>query len=367
MDEEFEIEAFRPGTFTPMNGAPITFSAEQLSEIANAYDPDNEPAPIVIGHPQTDAPAFGWIKSLTFDGERQRLIARVGDVVPAFAEAVRAKRYRRVSMSFHPEAGSANPKPGTLYPRHLGFLGGTAPAVSGLKPVQFNDGGEAIVFNDPGFRPVARAFSRFRDWLIEREGVDAADEIIPHHDIEWIAEHAAEPEPMRHFASPSNTITIEEPPVADPTIEAREAELARREEALAAREADTRQERHVAFANELIEADKVLPAQRAEVIALFGALDRDGNEELSFAAPDGSTTTEAPSATLKRLLDGLPKVVTTGEQDLGSDPNTALPASFAAPPGATVDPADAALHAKATAYQAQHPDVDFITAVRAVS
>ena len=74
---EFEIEVFRPGTHVPMRGEAMTFSAEELTEIAEGYDPEGEPAPVVVGHPATDAPAFGWIKGLRFDGERDRLMLRL--------------------------------------------------------------------------------------------------------------------------------------------------------------------------------------------------------------------------------------------------------------------------------------------------
>ena len=66
--DRFEIEVFRPGTFTPMAGSPISFSAADLSAIAETYDVTNHPAPVVIGHPKTDAPAYGWEESLRYDG-----------------------------------------------------------------------------------------------------------------------------------------------------------------------------------------------------------------------------------------------------------------------------------------------------------
>lgn len=44
------IEVFRPGTFTPMVGDPISYSAADLRAIADAYDPATAPAPIVVGH-----------------------------------------------------------------------------------------------------------------------------------------------------------------------------------------------------------------------------------------------------------------------------------------------------------------------------
>ena len=61
------IEVFRPGRFTPMEGVPLSFSAADLRAVADSYDPETAPAPIVVGHPVTDAPAFGWVQSFDFD------------------------------------------------------------------------------------------------------------------------------------------------------------------------------------------------------------------------------------------------------------------------------------------------------------
>lgn len=64
------IEVFRPGTFGPMQGGALTFSADDLRAAADAYDPQGAPAPVVIGHPATDAPAFGWVAGLRFSSRR---------------------------------------------------------------------------------------------------------------------------------------------------------------------------------------------------------------------------------------------------------------------------------------------------------
>jgi hypothetical protein len=94
------IEVFRPGTFKPMSGDPISYSAADLKAIADAYDPELAPAPVVVGHPDTDAPAFGWIEGLDYDASVGRLFANLHQIEPAFADAVKAGRYRKVSMAF---------------------------------------------------------------------------------------------------------------------------------------------------------------------------------------------------------------------------------------------------------------------------
>ena len=59
------IEIARTGTFTDSAGRPQTFTEDDLEAIAHAYDPAKRDAPLVFGHPKTDAaPAFGWAARL---------------------------------------------------------------------------------------------------------------------------------------------------------------------------------------------------------------------------------------------------------------------------------------------------------------
>jgi hypothetical protein len=139
------IEIMRPGRFRAMNGAEISFTEDNLRLAAVAYDAAKAPAPVVIGHPTTDAPAYGWVKGMDFaDGT---LGAYVGDLEASFADAVKARRYNKVSASFFAPQQTSNPRPGVFYLKHVGFLGATAPAVPGLKPVSFAaDAGDCLEF-----------------------------------------------------------------------------------------------------------------------------------------------------------------------------------------------------------------------------
>ena len=78
-----------------MSGAALDFSVDDLAASAAAYDPALSEAPIVVGHPVTDAPAYGWVKSLAFAGGG--LEAEPDQVDPAFAEMVAAGRFKKIS------------------------------------------------------------------------------------------------------------------------------------------------------------------------------------------------------------------------------------------------------------------------------
>jgi hypothetical protein len=132
-----EIEIFRAGTHTAANGTTITFSQSDLEEIASGYNPEYHEAPIVLGHPADNAPAYGWVKGLRVAGDR--LLATLGDMSTSFVEAVRDKLYKKVSASFYPPESPANPNPGRYSLRHLGFLGAQPPAVKGLSPISLSE------------------------------------------------------------------------------------------------------------------------------------------------------------------------------------------------------------------------------------
>jgi hypothetical protein len=363
------IEVFRPGTFKPMEGDAITYTAADLRAVADAYDPATAPAPIVIGHPSTDAPAFGWVESFDYDPAAERLMANLHEIEPAFAELVRAGRFRKVSMSFFAPGQGHNPVPGTWYPKHVGFLGAAAPSVSGLKNAAFAGvaGAEFLAAFGPAARS-ASIFRRLRDWLIDRDGLEKADAILPAWEIEWL-EGADDPSPL-FAAAPSPAVPPpapkpeEEPPVTtpDPAFAAREADIAAREERLAKREAEAARADHVAFAETLVEEGRLLPALKDKVVALLSAL--PGHASVSFA--EGAEKVTAGAA-LREILQAQPVVVTYGAVELGDDPSGAgRPAAFAAD-GKAVDPAGLALHRKAEAYRKKNPGTGYLDAVAAVS
>lgn len=132
MNDWFEI--FRTGTHTDTNGNTCTWTEADLDTIINRYNAEVYEAPIVIGHPATDAPAYGWIEKLERAGDI--LLAKAKQLVPEFVDLVRKGMYKKVSIAITPDYDL----------RHVGFLGAAAPAVSGLIPAQFTSGEELIAF-----------------------------------------------------------------------------------------------------------------------------------------------------------------------------------------------------------------------------
>jgi hypothetical protein len=78
------IEVFRAGDY----GAKDKFTTQDLDQMVANYDGGQHEAPIVIGHPEMDAPAFGWVEALKRQGAT--LFAKLKQVQPEFEEMVRS-------------------------------------------------------------------------------------------------------------------------------------------------------------------------------------------------------------------------------------------------------------------------------------
>lgn len=365
------IEIMRAGRHTDANGVVVEFTQADLQSIADAYDPQLAPAPVVVGHPKMDDPAYGWVKRLVADGDS--LFAEEEDVEPQFAEMRQSKRFRNRSASFYTANSPSNPKPGALYLKHVGWLGAAAPAVKGLKQVSFaEDQGGTIEFalNDRRwvFRVISDALRRFRDRLIDTDGQDTADKVLPDYLISSISD-AAQPDADLDLTPAFAEPFIEESSMTQNTdLATRERQLKEREDRVAAQERDhaaaaakARRADAVAFAESLIQDGRLLPAQKDSVVELQLALPT--NAPLAFGEGDGRV--EKPAVELFRELLGAsnPQIDFTEKSERKVASETV---DFASPAGTTVDAAGLALHSKAIAYQAQHPGVPYLAAVKAV-
>lgn len=363
------IEVFRPGTFVPMQGEELTFTAGDLRAIADAYDFDTAPAPVVVGHPNTNAPAFGWIMGFEYDATKERLFATLGELDPDFSQAVQDGRYKKVSMSFFAPENSANPQPGSWHPKHVGFLGGAAPAVSGLKNVEFTiSQADAVTFEasfgERGFENTSRLFQGLREFFIEKFGREETDKVLPSWEIEWLADTKIEIEKPSHSfsVSPKPKITDPKPDKEKEPIVAGEdkKKLDAREASLAAREQKITHDENVNFAESLVEEGRLLPAVQDKVVALMDDLPNEASVSFSEGGDKLS-----PRDALRDILGAQPKVVSFGKTDIPPAGDQAT-ANFASD-GKDVDPIQLATHNAATKFQAEHPGTDYVTAVHNVS
>lgn len=375
MNTTKHLHIFKPGRQTAMSGVTLEFSESDLEASARAYDPAKHEAPIVIGHPKHDAPAYGWVKSLAAGADG--LNAEPHQVDANFAELVAAGRYKKISASFYLPDAPNNPVPGVYYLRHVGFLGAQPPAVKGLKAVAFADDpdSDVVEFSDWGMEANASLWRRLRDFLLTKFGQETADQVIPDWQIETIREAARQDDdaPRVAFADPENAPagaspakpTTEENHVTPEQAAALEAENAQLKQQLATAEADKQKQaaakRHadnVAFAEQLIGDGKLAPKHKDAVVAFLDFSEADASLEF------GEGDTKQPLAgAFKSFLGELPKVVEFGEhatKDKAPGTQESV-AEF----GESADPERLKQHQAIQAHMAEHK-VDYATAARAV-
>ena len=371
-----KLQVFKPGRHTAMSGAALAFSEADLQACASAYDPALHEAPIVVGHPKTDAPAYGWVRSLAFaDGA---LEAQPDQVDAAFAELVTAGRFKKISSSFYSPDAPGNPVPGVYYLRHVGFLGAQPPAVKGLRAPAFADGEEGVIeFADWSDVQNASLWRRLRDFLISQFGLEKADRVIPDYsvaDLEAEARRETADEvastPLPSYADPDPQPLTQETSTVSPeqaaALQAENAQLKAQVDAATAQQKAARiaavHADNTAFAEALIRAGKLLPVEQAVAVA---TLDHFAQQETVLEFSEGGV--QKPLADgFKALLQALPKRVEFAEIAGGAS-GDAPTVDFAAPAGYTVDGDALEVHAKAIAYQAANAGTDYITAVKAVS
>jgi hypothetical protein len=325
------IEICKAGKVTDRHGREFDLSETVLAAVAQRYDPEAHEAPIVVGHPKTDNPAYGWVKSLAFS--EGRLSAEPHQVDAQFAEMVKAGRFKKISASFYLSEQPTNPKPGALYLRHVGFLGAEPPAVKGLRsPADLAEGDEGVVefFADFAEAPagvVARLFRGLRELVIEKFGQDAANSALPDWSIQGLADaEAADAVPQAMFSEPEGDPMDEKAKTEledrERAIATKEAEFAEREAGIVAKETEIQAGERKRLAQEsadfvegLVKAGKVLPRDQAPVTALLASLDPGGAVEFSEGEGDKAVpVTKAPGEVLKGFLTNLPVAVDFSER-----------------------------------------------------
>lgn len=135
------IEIFKVGKHTDSQGESHSYTIEDLDQIANQYNEKvssevNSLAPLVLGHPDNNEPAYGWVEKLARRGKF--LLAKITNLSSELAQDIKDKKYSKVSISITSD----------LNLRHIGLLGAATPAVKGLKAVEFeNNLSDEIAFD----------------------------------------------------------------------------------------------------------------------------------------------------------------------------------------------------------------------------
>jgi len=301
---DLEFEIFRAGT-----PASKGITASDIASVAAGYDPERNPGPVVMGHPEPghdhSAPAFGAVSALRADGNK--LFGTVKNLAQEVVDGVKQSRILNRSVGFWHPAHPSNPTPGKLSFRHLGLLGGSPPAIPGMEPLRFGASDqletpgapeEAIIFAAPSEPSVS-------DVLANPELMDGIAAAV-----------AAKLKPEAPKNKELSAMTEEEIKAAQDQMAADEKALEEREAAIAAKETqfaadeearakaaqETRETENTKFAADLVDAGKFPPGHKDDLATILNALPV---ETLQFS---GDNKTD-PASALKAILNGADAVI----------------------------------------------------------
>ncbi|EBR3877689.1 peptidase [Salmonella enterica subsp. arizonae] len=377
------IHILKTGHYTDMYGRHYQFSEADLNDIMQTYDPTLHEAPIVVGHPRSDGPAYGWVGGVKRGNDGLSVEPR--DVEPQFAELVKTRRYSKVSACLYGPDTPGNPTPGKYYLRHVGFLGAQPPAIKGLKPVTFADAGEDLIeLSEWSQQTTASLFSRIRDFIISQFGLEKADSVVPDYMIDSLRDDTSRTpaSPASAFSDPAGSPaedviqptpehqapTPPEDTAVDKELQAKlqkenddlKRQIEERNKADAQRVTAERHNANVAFAEGLINDSqpRLAPAAKDKVVAILDALDAPDNSGHPPTFSEGETT-QTLAETFRNLLKQGNPVICFGEvATVDKAALSSIPAEFA-----EADPARLETHTKAVAL-AQAENITYEAAVR---
>lgn len=133
-----DVEVFRVGDWTSANGYQHQWTTDDIDTMIDTYmnQTAEHPwvAPVVLGHPVDNSPAYGWVEKLYRVGDV--MMARLVKLNKAFVQMLKDGSFKNRSIMID----------GDNMLWHIGFLGAVPPAVDGLAPIEFNSPKRAHLF-----------------------------------------------------------------------------------------------------------------------------------------------------------------------------------------------------------------------------
>jgi len=247
---------------------------DKLSETAEAYNNSSFEAPIVLGHPEKDSPAYGWIERLQVQGDR--LLAYPKQVTEELKKLVRDGYYRKISASFYGPSNPNNPCPGRYFLKHVGLFGGYPVARKSLPAVQFSEDSAEILYTPEVDIKEEEIVSLAEDKVASPAGEVKIAEAEAEKEIQY---SEVQPSPIEITSALER---IEKASELFKQLQQKTKDLQRKQFEL-----DSRSE-FAEFAEGLISANKLLPSEKEGVVNLLMVLKSIGSEfgVLEFAEFD---------------------------------------------------------------------------------
>lgn len=313
------IDIFSAGAHVDSSRNSRIWTRDELDEIVANFSAD-KPSPLVIGHPKTDSPAWGWTSAIKRVGNK--LLAKFSQVPEAVASAVREGRYRNRSIKLTKGENGYR-----LI--HVGLLGAAPPAVEGLEPIAFESepDGVTLEFNAidaAGLSLIARGMQKLRELIIAHFGVDEADRYASQFDIDELKHIADVSDDETHtdndVPQPAFARHDDEDPVMDQKLKDERDAAAQRADAAETKLAEFAAKQRSVDAkttvDKLLQAGKLTPAQAEGLPEFMASLDAD--TDIEFAAGD-DTKSQTGAAYFAEFLGRLPKQIELDKRHADSD------------------------------------------------
>jgi len=124
--DTFQFKLLSPGTYWADKNTPVVFERHDFYVMAKAYNGEDKkpkrPAPIIFGHQEGDAEAWGTVSFLEADKDLVAWV-RFSDLRDSMRRAIRGGIVGRHAAQFYAPENPKNPVPNTWFLKHLGFTG----------------------------------------------------------------------------------------------------------------------------------------------------------------------------------------------------------------------------------------------------
>lgn len=293
------LEVFRAGTHIDNRGVSRTFTEQDVRDTARVYNPRLHEAPFLRGHDES-LPNSGLVQTCTPIGVSLWVKPHKVDV--GFAEDINAGRLPRLSAAFYAPTDPRNPVAGYWYLRHVAAV--NIPSVKGMEPPEFAEDGLVVIqfgeaeYSDWLDSQTVFLFRNLREFLIGQFSLEVADRVLPGYAIEGMSSEMMTATPIYEEGLRM-------------TDNARQAELDQREATIAAKEAELKAKDLAEFAEVQVQERRLLPGEKAGVVALMAALPTEGAVEFS----EGAAIT--PLKAFQKFVQGLEARIDYSEKSGG--------------------------------------------------
>jgi cation transport regulator ChaB len=282
------IQVFRTGRHTDSAGVEKEWKEEDLEKIVSSYKPSDHEAPVVIGHPKDNAPAWGWVEGLKRDG--QFLYAKFKDLVPEFVEMVKKGLFKKRSIAIYPD----------LTLRHIGFLGALPPAVKGLADIKFEENAVTIEYGDE-IKKKGGTKMGLRD-ILKSIFTKAIDD-IPEDQLQVVSPRTFTEAEVKE----RERLAMEK---AGKDFSEKEKGIKDREAAVAAQEKEAKKKSLSDFCEGLLKAGKLTPAMSKQGMGMVSFLEAAAGIPAEVEFEEGGQKKKQTALEFaKSFLEGLPKIV----------------------------------------------------------